>query len=273
MVGLQVLRQISDMYRKLRGTLRFLPSNLHDWKIIQCFAIVDLPNFYFDIAKDQLYVGGKFSFTRTCQTVLAAHLSIVKVIAPVLSCLTEDVWQNLPFDHVMEDGSVAKFVFELKWPDLNGKWLAIPADDVDFWNQNFELRSEVNKVLENARIRKLIGSSLEAKVYLQAANGGAASNIYNFSGTDPFAAYYLSPSMYALSDLSFDVPLQVEILTSLNDEIISNITYAGRYSKARIGELWIGVTHADGAKCERCLNYSPLVGSFIEHPYPLCSVL
>lgn len=33
LIGPQVLRQMSDVYRKLRGTLRFLLSNLHDWKV------------------------------------------------------------------------------------------------------------------------------------------------------------------------------------------------------------------------------------------------
>lgn len=33
MIGPQILRQMSDIYRKLRGTLRFLLSNLHDWKV------------------------------------------------------------------------------------------------------------------------------------------------------------------------------------------------------------------------------------------------
>lgn len=33
MIGSTVLRQMSDVYRKLRGTLRFLLGNLHDWKV------------------------------------------------------------------------------------------------------------------------------------------------------------------------------------------------------------------------------------------------
>uniref|UniRef100_A0A2P2LMZ0 isoleucine--tRNA ligase n=1 Tax=Rhizophora mucronata TaxID=61149 RepID=A0A2P2LMZ0_RHIMU len=33
MIGPQVLRQMADMYRKLRGTLRYLLSNLHDWRV------------------------------------------------------------------------------------------------------------------------------------------------------------------------------------------------------------------------------------------------
>lgn len=37
MIGHQVLRQMSDIYRKLRGTLRFLLANLHDWKVRPTF--------------------------------------------------------------------------------------------------------------------------------------------------------------------------------------------------------------------------------------------
>lgn len=33
MIGPQVLRQMSDIYRKLRGTLRYLLANLHDWRV------------------------------------------------------------------------------------------------------------------------------------------------------------------------------------------------------------------------------------------------
>ena len=33
MIGPQILRQMSEIYRKLRGTLRYLLANLHDWKV------------------------------------------------------------------------------------------------------------------------------------------------------------------------------------------------------------------------------------------------
>ena len=36
LIGPQILRQMSDMYRKLRGTMRFLLANLHDWKVRPC---------------------------------------------------------------------------------------------------------------------------------------------------------------------------------------------------------------------------------------------
>ena len=32
MIGPQIVKKISDIYIKLRGTLRYLLSNVHDWK-------------------------------------------------------------------------------------------------------------------------------------------------------------------------------------------------------------------------------------------------
>lgn len=303
MIGPQILRQMSDIYRKLRGTLRFLLSNLHDWKpekavsyddlpkidqhalfqlenvvnsikenyesyqfykifqIIQRFAIVDLSNFYFDVAKDRLYVGGTASSTRrSCQTVLAEHLlSTVRIIAPILPHLAEDVWQNLPFSYVLGDGSIAQFVFELKWPAVNERWLAMSSDDVDFWRVILELRSEVNKVLENARIGKLIGSSLEAKVYLHATNDATLSKLRE-----------MSQAMNDADQLHrIFITSQVEILDSLNDEMVSKVPYSGQYND-NASEIWIGISRAEGMKCERCWNYSPQVGLFTEHP-TLCA--
>lgn len=46
--------------------------------------------------------------------------------------LAEDIWQNLPFQYTLPDGSIAKFVFDLKWPEKNEEWLLVPKDDVDF---------------------------------------------------------------------------------------------------------------------------------------------
>lgn len=304
LIGPQILRQMSDIYRKLRGTLRFLLSNLHDWKpdyavpydelpkidqhalfqlenvvktikenyesyqfckifqIIQRFAIVDLSNFYLDVAKDRLYVGGSTSFTRrTCQTVLAEHiLSTVRIIAPILPHLVEDVWQNLPYEHKMDDGSVTRFVFELKWPDVNEKWLSMPAYEVEFWRVILELRSEVNRVLENARTGKLIGSSLEAKVYLHVADDAIASRLKEVcigkNDADQLHRIFITS--------------QVEILATLDDDMVAQIPYTGSYSDEKASEVWIGVTRADGMKCERCWNYTTQVGTFDQHP-TLCA--
>ncbi|XP_059450193.1 isoleucine--tRNA ligase, chloroplastic/mitochondrial isoform X2 [Corylus avellana] len=304
MIGPQVLRQMSDIYRKLRGTLRYLLGNLHDWRadyavsyhnlpkidqhalfqlenftmnikvsyekyqffkifqIIQRFVIVDLSNFYFDVAKDRLYVGGTTSFTRrSCQTVLAAHmLSIVRVIAPLLPHLAEDAWQNLPFHYTIEDGSIAEFVFESRWPTLNETWLAFPTKEIGFWTKVLELRNEVNKVLEVARGEKLIGSSLEAKVYLQTSDTSLASRLCEMC-----AANNDADTLHRIFITS-----QAEVLPSLVNELISRIPFSGECLIQGQNKVWIGVSRAEGSKCERCWNFSPQVGSFLEHP-TLCS--
>ncbi|KAM6545173.1 hypothetical protein CsatB_025909 [Cannabis sativa] len=304
LVGPQVLRQMSDIYRKLRGTLRYLLGNLHDWQadnavpyhdlpmidqhalfqlenvvkniresyenyqffkifqVIQRFVIVDLSNFYFDVAKDRLYVGGTTSFTRrSCQTVLVAHLfSIVKVIAPILPHLAEDVWQNLPFQYTKEDGTVAEFVFESGWPARNQTWLSFPIEEVEFWGKVLELRTEVNRVLEVARTEKLIGSSLEAKVYLYTSDASLASRLREMCESQNDA-----DTLHRIFITS-----QAEILPAMEKEVIENIPHNGEYLIEGTTKIWIGVSRAEGSKCERCWNFSPQVGSFSEHP-TLCS--
>lgn len=48
----------SSMLWKVQHKLLFFPNLVLLWlQVIQRFAIVDLSNFYFDVAKDRLYVG------------------------------------------------------------------------------------------------------------------------------------------------------------------------------------------------------------------------
>ncbi|XP_078444252.1 tRNA synthetase class I (I, L, M and V) family protein [Wolffia australiana] len=298
LIGQQILRQMSDIYRKLRGTLRYLLSNLHDWKpehavsyeelpkidkfalyqlenivnsvkesyetyqfykifqIVQRFVIVDLSNFYFDIAKDRLYVGGTEGFTRrSCQTVLAAHLlKLTRILAPILPHLAEDAWQNLPFEYSLSDGSAAKFVFQSKWPNPDDQWLSLPSQDINFWRKILELRSEVNRVLETARAGKLIGSSLEALVHLHADDPATSSKLQELceakNDADALTRIFITS--------------QVEILPSPAGS--AAVPFEGELAGEDGSKIWVGVSRAVGSKCERCWNYSSKVGSFADHP-------
>lgn len=46
MIGPQVLRQMSDIYRKLRGTLRYLLANLHDWEVCSSSLVIGVLNYF-----------------------------------------------------------------------------------------------------------------------------------------------------------------------------------------------------------------------------------
>ena len=131
------------------------------FQIIQNFCIVDLSNFYFDIAKDRLYISAPTSFRRrSCQTVLAIVLeNLTRAIAPVLCHMAEDIWQYLPYP------TPYKSVFEAGWVKVDPQW-SQPSLAVT-WDKIRDLRTDVNKVMELARTDKSIGSSLESKVLLQ----------------------------------------------------------------------------------------------------------
>ena len=202
-LGKNILKQIADIYRKIRNTARFLLGNIHDFdpakdavayedmpeldrymlhrmtevfaevqdgfdkfqyfrffQTIQNFCVVDLSNFYLDIAKDRLYISGTDAFRRrSCQTVLVVAVeSLAKAIAPVLPHMAEDIWQNLPYP------TAYKSVFESGWVKLEEKWHN--PELVKLWEELRKTRTEVNKVLEKARAEKAIGAPLEAKVLL-----------------------------------------------------------------------------------------------------------
>ena len=206
-IGPNVLKQLSDASRKIRNTARFLLGNIHDFdpakdavpyaelpeldrymlhrmsvvlgeitesfdryqffkffQTVQNFCIVDLSNFYLDIAKDRLYISAPDSFRRrSCQTVLAIILeNLTRAIAPVLCHMAEDIWQYLPYP------TPYKSVFESGWVKLDPQWSQ--PDLALTWDKIRDLRTDVNKVMEQARTDKAIGSSLEAKVLLQVSD-------------------------------------------------------------------------------------------------------
>lgn len=64
--------------------------------------------------------------------------------------------------------------------------------------------------------------------------------------------------------------MQAKILPAMEKELIETIPHGGECLIDGTTKIWIGVSRAEGCKCERCWNFSPQVGSFAEHP-TLCS--
>ena len=203
LIGKTIVKQMSDVYRKIRNTARFLLGNLHGFEpatqavpyeqlpeldrymlhrisevfsdvteafesyqffrffqTVQNFCAVDLSNFYLDIAKDRRYISSiESERRRSCQTVLAIAVeNLARAIAPVLCHMAEDIWQHLPYE------TPHNSVFEAGWVQLDPQWQ--DPDLAAKWQQLRSIRTEVNKVLEQARSEKAIGSSLEAKLLL-----------------------------------------------------------------------------------------------------------
>jgi isoleucyl-tRNA synthetase len=276
-LGNNIIKQLADVRNKIRNTARFLLGNLHDFdpekdavafedlpeldkymlhrirevfnevteafesfqffrffQTVQNFCVVDLSNFYLDVAKDRLYISAENAFRRrSCQTVLQIALeNLARAIAPVLSHMAEDIWQFLPYK------TPYKSVFEAGWVKLEDKWLN-PELAVS-WEKLRQLRTEVNKVLEQARIEKLIGSSLEAKALLYVTNEQLRATLKTLN---PVSGNGIDELRYLF------ITSQVELLD--NADALQGLKYTLQ------SDTWeIGVVNAEGEKCHRCWNYS-----------------
>lgn len=289
-LGKNILKQLADVYRKIRNTARFLLGNLHDFdpakdavpyeqlpeldrymlhrmtevfadvtdafetyqffrffQTVQNFCVVDLSNFYLDIAKDRLYISAAESpRRRSCQTVLAVALeNLARSIAPVLSHLAEDIWQYLPYKTSYQS------VFESGWIKLDDPWKK--PELAAKWSQLRMIRDEVNRVMEKARADKAIGSSLEAKVLLYVTDLELRQMMQAMNPASSLTGNGIDELRYLL------ITSQVELLDAPAQ--LADLKY-----QSQSDALGIGVTDADGKKCDRCWNYSLFVGNSTLHP-------
>ncbi len=289
-VGKTILKQLFDIYRKIRNTARFLLGNLHDFdpekdtvayaelpeldqymlhritevftevtdafekfqffrffQTVQNFCVVDLSNFYLDIAKDRLYISHPDALRRrSCQTVLKVALeNLAKAIAPVLCHMAEDIWQFLPYK------TPYKSVFQSGWVEMEKQWER--PELTASWGKLRLIRGEVNQVMEQARKEKAIGSSLDAKVLLYVSDQDLKKQLEAFNPNDSLAGNQVDELRYLV------LASQVELVDSV--EAIQKAEYQ---SESEL--VSVGVIKADGQKCDRCWNYSTKVGEFKDDP-------
>ncbi|UMZ73282.1 isoleucine--tRNA ligase [Natranaerofaba carboxydovora] len=206
-VSNNILKQITEGYRKIRNTCRFILGNLYDFdpqkdmvayedmneldrfalakceevtrKVIDAyekfdfhifyhmvhnFCVVDMSQFYLDIIKDRLYTMPADSLTRrSSQTAMYIIIeNLVRILSPVLTFTAEEVWKHLPGERE-ESVQIAVFNDNLdKYRDDKLK---------EKWESFLQFRDEVTKALEEARVDKKIGNSLEASVTIVADTG------------------------------------------------------------------------------------------------------
>jgi isoleucyl-tRNA synthetase len=230
---------------------------------VQNFCMVDLSNFYLDVAKDRLYISDPNSARRrSCQTVMAIILeNLVRAIAPVLCHMAEDIWQNLPYQKPCNS------VFEGGWVKLESEWVQSPKF-VQKWQELRHIRTGVNKILDDARNQKLIGASLEAKVLVYDTTGTLADTLASLNPDDALNDGNRVDELRYLLLVS-----QVELISDVS--ALDGIDYQGEITLTDT-TLKVAVINAEGRKCDRCWNYSNSVGTFVDEPLicdraaPLC---
>ena len=255
-ISKDIINRLVETYRRIRNTLRFLHANINDFdptkdsipydkmsyldrwmlsrlnrlidKVIKAyeeytfhiiyhsihnFCAVDLSALYLDIIKDRIYVEKKDAIKRRAsQTVIyETLLSLVKIISPILSTTSEEMWQYLRGKDAQES------IFLCDFPEVKTELIDLTLEEE--WEKIWKIREIVNKKIEEKRLEKIIGHSLDAKITIQA------------------------------NDEDY------RILAKLRDEI-KDIFIVSQISINKNAETVITVSKADGKKCQRCWQYS-----------------
>jgi len=274
-ISQEILNHLIEAYRKIRNTCRFMLSNLYDfhphsrvryedlpeldrWALLRTaelisrvrhayeefefhaifhainnFCSVDMSAVYLDILKDRLYTFRKdHHCRRSSQSVLFEILvALTKLMAPILSFTAEEIWQTLA--KTMRGSLESDSVHLSSFPLSGTQW-----DDDELakkWEVLLRVRKTVLDKLEALRRDKVIGSSLEAQVTIEATTG-----LYNLLK-------------------AYESELQSLFIAS-HVELRSGTTMLPPDDHA------VTVSKATGGKCERCWNYRASVGSFPDHP-------
>lgn len=284
-----ILKQMSEAYRRIRNTARYILGNSYDFnpktdKVpykdmleIDKWALNKLEVLKRSVTESY----DKYEFYNLFQGIhyfaaidmSAFYLDIIKdrlytekkesvarraaqtVMYEVLMTLTKMIAPILSFtaeeiwESLPAETRESESIFLADWYVNNDEYLKPELDEK--WQQIIKLRKEVNKKLEKARQgeNKIIGNSLDAKVSLYTEDSALKEFIKE--------NLELLETVFIVSDL--------EVVDSADE----NFTDAEEIEK-----LKIKITHADGEKCERCWKYDKL-GSDPERPTlcPRCAAV
>ena len=273
-ISQDILKQLSDAYRKIRNTARFILSNLGDFNpdtdsvsvekldgidkwamarmdeiIEKCKAAYD--KFDFHIVYSTMRDFCTIDLSNFYLDILKDRLYVEKADSESRRA-AQTVIYNILRTMTLYLAPVISFTAEEIWgymprsekDDAESVFFnklpeksGISADEefMEKWEKIDELRDIVNKALEEARGQKLIGKSLEAKVTLNCGR-----DWYEFAKS-------------------------VE-----NDLVAAFIVSAVSVEKAEFDGVDVKVEVAPGEKCERCWTHSDTVGKCAEHP-TLCA--
>ncbi len=161
---------------------------------INNFCAVEASSLYIDISKDRLYCEHQSShaYNSALYTLDRTLRALSKMVAPVLSFTSDEVW-----DHVPEDESI----HETNWPDLPKGW----ADDrlMEDFHVLRNLRRDVMRSVEN---HSQVDEAAEAKI-----NIGKPKKLNLLKGYSNVLAEWLLVSEVVLDETADEDFVTVEI--------------------------------------------------------------
>ena len=192
------------------------------------FCILDLSSFMLDASKDRLYtLGASAHSRRSAQTALAEIVqTLLQLMAPVLSFTAEEAWQVL-----LKTKAGAGLPASIFLSDMPCNSSMVPNVKLEEkWNKIRDVRDLVQKELETARQKGIIGASLEAKVIFKTS----------------------SPEMKQFLQETKALWPEIAIVSAVDVQDGAD-------------ELTIEAVHAPGTKCPRCWQWKEDIGADPKH--------
>ncbi len=260
-IGDNLIKQVSEQYRKIRNTLKFISWNLQDFDVnkqatsfekvdelilaklncvikevvsdfdkydfatamstIMTFMSTDLSAFYLDISKDILYCDGKDSNRRN---------QVQTVIYKIGEALLRMLNPVLPFTMDEFNNNMPG---ERKWnAQLYDYVKASKIADEEKKLEEYELlksiRNDILKALESARNAQIIGSAQQAMVEIELVNK-----------VDELNKMFASMNQIAINQLF----------------VVSGVKFVSNLDAETLTLCKVKVTRHPGHFCERCWNY------------------
>ncbi|MFD4815313.1 isoleucine--tRNA ligase [Peribacillus butanolivorans] len=270
-----ILKQVSEVYRKIRNTFRFLLGNLdgfnpdtdkvafQELREVDQYMLVKLNKLI--TQSKQGYENYEFAtiynmVNNFCtQDLSSFYLDYAK---DILYCEAPNGKDRMAIQTVLYESlvSLTKLVSPILSHTADEVWAFIPGvteesvqltlmpeaisiDNADFieekWTAFMDVRDNVLKALEEARNQKVIGKSLNAKVMV-----------------------YVNEETKNLLD---SIEESFEQLFIVSEFVIAGDVASAPAEAVKLEDIAILVTKAEGETCERCWNVSKEVGQVEEH--------
>lgn len=277
-ISYDILKQLSESYRKIRNTERYMISNLYDfepdksmlelseidemdkWAILKLNELIDnvkeaYENLEFHSVYHMIHKFCIVDMSNFYLDVLKDRLYVYKAeskerrsaqtsIYLIADALVRLLSPILPFT----TQEIWKYmphkhkdnVDNVILNDMPSKnCITVENGFIEKWNYILKICTELKKILEDARKNKIIGASLEAKVSIF-CEGNEYARIKSM--TEIIKTALIVSEVAVLNEKGGNVPLN------------------------EIKNASVTVGHADGRKCERCWSYSETVGLDSKNP-------
>ncbi|HIZ53522.1 MAG TPA: isoleucine--tRNA ligase [Candidatus Enterococcus avicola] len=272
-VSMDILNQVSEVYRKIRNTMRFLIANTEDFnpetdrvayedlRSVDKYMVVRLNQTIKEIREEGYEKYNFLQIYRTVMNFLTIDLSsfYLDFAKDVVYIEAKDDHQRRSMQTVFYD--VAKELTKLLTPIIPHTaeeiWSFLKEEEayvqlaefpeyqefpnqaelLDTWSAFMDFRDNVLKALEEARNEKLIGKSLEAKMTIYPTE--PIASLLTAVNANLSQLLIVSPDFFEVKAVGTEVP---EAAMKFNDVAIL-------------------VEKADGAVCDRCRQVKNDVGS------------